>query len=143
MINKTTLKNLPLVTILAAGLVLSPVLVMASQGERNSNKAHYSQNDRQSHSKADKRSSKAHYKSRDNRNKSKHGYSSKHRYNTKHGRHNDRAHYKRGFNNHRHDHHATTYVVNDHHYSDYPYGLEHLRFMIGLHTNNFDIVFRD
>jgi hypothetical protein len=33
--------------------------------------------------------------------------------------------------------------VNDHYYSDYSYGLDPLRFMIGLHTNNFDIIFRD
>ena len=143
MINKTTLKSLPLLTLLAAGLVLSPTMVMAGHGDRSHSKGQYSHDGGQSHSKGHKRSNthsnKHHYKS--------HGKS----HNTKgHGHYNDHGHYKRGFNNHRYDHHDhhrghhnTTYVVNDHYYNDYSYGMDSLRFMIGLHTNNFDIIFRD
>ncbi len=151
MINKTTLKSLPLLTLLAAGLILSPAMAMAGHADRGHSKGQYSQDDRQSHSKGHKRSNKhtnkANYKSHGKSHKGNYGQNSKHHYTKGHGHYNDHAHYKRGVNNHRYDHHRgnhhTSYVVNDNHYSDYPYGLDHLGLMIGLHTNNFDIIFRD
>ncbi len=150
MINKTTLKSLPLLTLLAAGLVLSPTMAMAGHGDRSHSKGQYSHDDNRSHSKGHKRSNKhsnkAQYKSHGKSHKGNYGHSSKHLYTKGHGNYNDHGHYKRGFTNH-HDHHRgnqqTTYVVNDHYYNDYSYGLDPLRFMIGLHTNNFDIIFRD
>ena len=148
----TSLKTLPLIGVLAIGLVLSPTLSMADNGDRGRHKTQYSHDGGQSHSKGHKRSNthsnKAHYKSHGKSHKGNYGHSSKHHYTKGHGHHNNHGHYKRGFKNLRHDHqnshraHHTTYVVNDHHYSDY-YGLDPLRFMIGLHTNNFDIIFRD
>ena len=151
MINKTTLKNLPLLTILAAGLVLSPTITMAGYGDRNHVKEKYSHDDRQSHSKGHKRSNKHsnkhYYKSHGKSHKGKHGYSSKHRYNKGYGHHNEHTYYKRDHHNRRHDRHRVhnhaSYIVNDHHYSDSFYALDPLRFMIGLHTDNFDITFRD
>ncbi len=150
----TSLKTLPLIGVLAIGLVLSPTLSMADNGDRGRHKTQYSHDGGQSHSKGHKRSNKhsnkAHYKSHGKSHKGDYGHSSKHRYTKGHGHYNDHANYKRGFNNHRYDHHDnhrghhhTTYVVNDHHYSDYSYGLDHPGLMIGLHTNNFDIIFRD
>ena len=148
----TSLKNLPLISVLATGLVLSPTLSMADNADRGRHKTQYSDGG-QSHSKGHKGSkkhgNKAHYKSQGKRHKGDYGHSSKHHYTKGHGNNNDHAHYKRGFNNHRYDHHDshrdhhTSYVVNEHHYSDYAYGLDPLRLMIGLHTNNFDIIFRD
>ena len=145
----TSLKTLPLISVLAIGLVLSPTLSMADNGDRGRHKTQYSDSG-QSHSKGHKRSNKhsnkAHYKSHGKSHKENYRHSSKHHYTKGRGHHNAHANYKRGFNNH-HDHHRgdhhTSYVVNDHHYSDYSYGLDPLRFMIGLHTNNFDIIFRD
>ena len=146
----TSLKTLPLISVLAIGLALSPTLSMADNGDRGRHKTQYSFDGGQSHSKGHKRSNthsnKRHYKSHGKSHESKHGYRSKHHYNKGHGHHNDHAHYKRDRHNHRYDNHRgqhTTYIVNDHHYSDYSYGLDPLRFMIGLHTNNFDIIFRD
>ena len=153
MINKTTLKSLPLLTLLAAGLFLSPTMAMAGHGDRSHSKGQYSHDGGQSHSKGQKRSNtysnKRHYKSHGKSHKENYGHSSKHHYTKERGHYNDHGHYKRGFNNHRYDHHDhhrghhTTYVVNDHYYNDYSYGLDSLRFMIGLHTNNLDIIFRD
>ncbi len=150
MINKTTLKSLPLLSLLAAGLILSPTMVTAGYGDRSHSKSQYSHDDAKSYSKGHKRSNKhsnkAHYKSQGKSHKGNYGHSSKHLYTKRQGHYNDRAHNKRGHHNYRHDHHRdqhhTTYIVNDHHYDDY-YGLDNLRFMIGLHTNNFDIVFRE
>lgn len=150
----TSLKTLPLISALAIGLVLSPTLSMADNGDRGRHKTQYSHDGGQSHSKGHKgsntQSNKRHYKSHGKSHKSNHGHSSKHHYAKGHGHHNDHAHYKRGINKYRYDHqnshrghHHTSYVVNDQHYSDYSYGLDHLGFMIGLHTNNVDIIFRD
>lgn len=136
MINKTTLKNIPLLTIIAAGLALSPAMVMAGHGDRSHNKEQYSYNDHQSHRKGHTKSNKRNYKSHSKSHRS--GHRIDHVQN-KHGFNNRRSH---RHDNHR-DHHYTTYVVNDQHYSDYAYGMDPLRLMIGLHTNNFDIIFRD
>ena len=147
MINKTTLKNLPLLALLTAGIVLSPTIVMAGHGDSSHSKGQYSHDARQSHSKGHKQNDKKHYKSRGKSHKSHNGYSSKRLYNKGYGNYNEHAHYKPGHHNYRHDNHRgqlhTTYIVNDHHYDNYSYGLDPLRFMIGLHTNNFDIIFRD
>ncbi len=144
MINKKTLKNIPLLALLTAGLVLSPTMVMAGHGDNRHSKGQYSQNDRQSHSKGHKQNVKKHYKSHGKSHKGNYGISSKRHYSKGYGHSND---YKRGHHNYRHDYHRdqhhTTYIVNDHHYDDYSYGLDPLRFMIGLHTNNVDIIFRD
>ena len=140
MINKTTLKNLPLLALFTAGLVLSPAIVMAGHGDSKHSKGQYSNDARQSHSKGHKQNDNKHYKSRGKSRKGHNGYSSKRTYSKAYGHYNDHAHYKRG---HHRDRHNTTYIVNDHHYDDYSYGLDPLRFMIGLHTNNFDIIFRD
>jgi hypothetical protein len=144
MINNTTLKNLPLLALLTAGLVLSPTMVMAGHGDNSHSKAQYSQNDRQSHSKGHKYNNKKHDKSHGKNHKGNYRISSKRHYSKGPGHYGD---YKRGHHNYRHDHHRhqhhTTYIVNDHHYDDYSYRLDPLRFMIGLHTNNVDIIFRD
>ena len=154
--SKTILKKLPLLTVLAASLVLSPAIVMAGNGnsERGHFKEQYSKGDYRSHSSSrnhrgelrnnrhDKHSNKHAYRSygKDHRGHNKHR-SARH-YDRGHSHQNSYSHYKRRHDGHRHDHH-TTYVVNDHHYSDNFYGLDPLRFMIGLHTDNFDITFRD
>lgn len=144
--NKTILKNLPLLTIFTASLVLSPAIAMAEHGDRSHSKDKYSHDDRRaqgkSHNRSEKYRNKHNYRSHGKKHKGNNRHSSSYRYDKGRGHHNDYAHYKRGHGNHRHDHH-TTYVVNDNHYSGHLYGLDRLRFMIGLHTNNFDITFRD
>ena len=144
--NKTILKNLPLLTLFAASLVLSPAIAVAGQGDRSHSRAQYSHDDHRSHGKghnrSGKHSNKHNYRSHGKSHKGNNWHRSTNRYDNGHGHHKGRAYYKRGHDNHRHDH-RTTYVVNDHHYNDRLYGLDHLRFMIGLHTDNFDITFRD
>ena len=141
--NKTILKSLPLLTIFTASLVLSPAIAIAAHGDHSYSKEKYSHDDRRSHSKSHNRSNKRGNKHNYRSNGKGHNrHSSTHHDDKRHGHHNDHARYKHRHDDHRHDHH-TTYVVNDHYYNDRLYGLYHLRFMIGLHTNNFDITFRD
>ena len=144
--NKTIFKNLPLLTIFTASLILTPAIAMADRGDRSHSKDKYSHDDRRSHNKShnrnNKHSNKHKYRSQGKSQRGDNWHSSKYRYDNRHGHRNGHAHYKRGRDNHRHDR-RTTYVVNDHHYSDHLYGLDPLRFMIGLHTDNFDITFRD
>jgi len=142
----TTLKTLPLAGVVALGLALMPAVSMADKGDRD-NKGHYSQKSGKSY-KADKRS----HNDRGNRyGHTKKGHD-KHAYN-RGGRHhygNAYGHDKRGHGHghgHAHSvghpvHNHTTTVVHDYGHQHY-LGLGNLRFMLGLHTDNVDIIFRD
>lgn len=141
--NKILLKKLPLLTLFAASMILSPVTVMADKSERSHSKEKYSHDsnraDSKSYNRDGKHSNKYNYRSygkshKDNRHRPVHRYDN--------GHNKSHVHYKRGHDRHRYDHH-TSYVVNDNYYDNRLYGLDHLRFMIGLRTNNFDITFRD
>ncbi len=155
--NITVLKKLPLLTVLAASLVLSPAIVMAGNDNRGHFKEQYSKRDNRSQNNQyssrihrDSHSYKLRDKHRDKQSYRSHGkdysgqkrHSSRNRYDREHGHHKSYSHYKQRHDARRHNHHAT-YVVNEHHYNDGYYALDPLRFMIGLHTNNFDITFRD
>ncbi len=144
--NKITLKYLPL-TLLVTGLALAPTVTMADKGDSRHYKSQYSQADSRSHSKQRKHTGKQHQNSHRKNHRDHSRHNSKHQYNKWQSRRNDHAHNKHGNHNHRYNNHRghshTTYVVNDRHYNDHLYGLNQLRFMIGLHTDNFDITFRD
>lgn len=148
--NKILLKKLPLLTVLTASLVLSPAISIAGNSDHNYSESKVSHDDRRSHSKNYNRSSK-HHDNRSNKHvarsygkshKGKYGHNTGYRYDRGHGHHNNQVRYIHYHDDHRYDRH-TTYVVNEHHYDDGYYGMDPLRFMISLHTNNFDITFRD
>jgi len=150
----TPLKTLPLLAVLAVGLVLSPTLSMAGNGDRGHHKEKYSHDIGKSHSKGHNkvqhRSNKHSVKTHGKSHKDNHSHRSERHYSKGHGHYNKHAYYKRGHHKHGYDHHKhyrghshTHYIVNDHYYSDGLFDLDNLRFMIGLHTNNLDITFRD
>ena len=152
----TTLKTLPVVAAVAIGLVLSPAVSMADKADSGHQKSQYSHEGGKSHGKAHKkgnyRSDKARHKKqhkvtrsydkRGNKHVSKkhygkpYGFRKGHAYN----RHGHRDNHRHGHRGHSHTH----YVVNDDYdYYDHYLDLDNLRFMIGLHTNNFDIILRE
>jgi Ni/Co efflux regulator RcnB len=128
------LKSLPLLSMFAMSLVLSPGMAMADRDDRGHSREKYSQNEHRTHSnKHDYRPRGKHHKSHD-----RHG--SVHKYNR--GNHHSSTYRKHRYDGHRHGNH-TTYVVNDHYYADDYYLRDRRRFLIGLHTDNIDIIFRD
>ena len=128
----STLKVLPLVGLLSLGLVLTPAVALADKDKRE--RGHYSGSVRDV-AKNVKRVSRGSHGS---------------------GRHYDRGHkrghkksYSHGYQNHRHGHkykrhghgHGHDRVIVQNHYSGRDY--DHFRFLLGLHLDNVDIVFRD
>jgi len=152
------LKTLPLISAIALGLVLSPTLSMADDGNRGRDKTQYSHDRGQSNkmtrnkfnNRADHRreTSKKHgnrYVGNANdkyrHDKKSHKYKSDHRYN---GAHDNHRYHKHGNHNHHYTGHKhTNYLDHDHRYRKQYIDLDNLRFMFGLHTGNFDIIFRD
>lgn len=152
------LKTLSLISAVALGLILSPTLSMADNGNRGHNKDQYSHDRGQAHNKA---KNKAVHR-RDTHKKQKqsyvaspmghrghvkpsHKYRSDHHYGRAGKNHNYHKHGGHG-HNHNYEYSSHSHSRNVHH--DYAHrgqyaGLDNLRFMFGLHTGNFDIIFRD
>ena len=142
---KNTLKTLPIIGVLAMGLALAPATSMAGNGDRGHHKSGYSKSSGKHHDKGHYRSGKHAYRKHDRGHKRNLGHHLDRHYSTRYGNRHDK-HYRGHSHGHHYDHrgHATThYVVNEYPYRDHYIGLDHLRFMIGLHTDNFDITFRD
>ena len=139
----TTLKTLPLVSILALGLALAPTASMADKGDRGQ-KERYSQHGGKSF-KGDKRGHKdrGHGYGHTKKGHDKHGYDrhgshGRHQVGHAHGHGHDRHAHHNSYAGHSHN----NYIVRD--YGNQHYlGLGNLRFMLGLHTDNVDIIFRD
>lgn len=128
------LKSLPLLSLFAMSLVLSPGVAMADRDDRGHSREKYSHGEHRSHgNKPDYRSRGKHHKSHDR-------YGSVRNHDR--SNHHDYAHQKHRHDGRRHGSH-TTYIVNDHYYADDYYHRDRRRFMIGLHTDNVDIIFRD
>jgi len=145
--SRLRLKIAPLAAMLALGMALTPISAMASNGDRGHHKENHSKNVGKHFDRGNSRSGKHSYREpRHNNHKRSLGYKLKHDYGTRYGRHNDHGHRKHVRYYPRYDHrgHGTThYVINDNHHRDHYVDYDPLRFMIGLHTNNFDITFRD
>ena len=141
---KNTLKTLPLIGLLAIGLALVPATAMAGNGDRDHKQ--YSKKSGQHYDKGRYRSDKHASRSRGKGHMGKHV---KYRSSAGHPKHYYKGHQKHNRHYARHDHHYDHrghdryYVVNDYYPRDRFIGLDHLGFMIGLHTNNLDITFRD
>lgn len=148
---KLHLKTIPLIAMLALGTVFAPMSAMAGSGDRGHHKAEQSKNVGKHHSRGHYRSEKHAYKEpRHNSHRRNvdrnHKRKLNHEYGTRYGRHHNKhvRHYPRYDHHYDHRSHGTThYVINDYHHRDRYVDYDHLGFMIGLHTNNFDITFRD
>lgn len=146
---RQTLKNLPVIGVLALGLALSPNLVMADHGDRGKHKSQYSQDSGKTHKKTRKNDKprKVHVYDRHGHKKARKNHHGRHfaRHDShKHNRHyGHRGDYRHG---HRHGHRAhnhSHYVTNHHDHHDRYVDFDNLRFMIGLHTDNLDIILRE
>ena len=149
--SKKHLKALPLITVLALGLAMAPMASMAGNGDRGHHKAGHSNSSGKHHNKGQYRSEKQSYREpRHNSHKRSPGHKLGHNHGDRYGSHHNRGHdkhvryyprYDRHYDHRGHD--TTHYVVNDYYHSDHYVGLDRLGFMLCLHTNNFDITFRD
>lgn len=145
------LKTVPLITVLALGMAFAPMSSMAGNGDRGHNKSGHSNSSGKHHNKGQYRSEKHAYREpRHNNHKRSLGHKLNHdngtRYDSHHNRGHDKhvRHYPKYDRHYDHRGHGTThYVINDYQHRDHYDDYDHLRFMIGLHTNNFDITFRD
>jgi hypothetical protein len=148
---KLHLKAIPFIAMLALGMAFAPMSAMAGSGDRGHHKAEQSKNVGKHHNRGHYRSEKHAYKEpRHNSHRRNvdrnHKRKLNHEYGTRYGRHHNKhvRHYPRYDHHYDHRGHGTThYVINDYHHKDRYVDYDHLGFMIGLHTNNFDITFRD
>lgn len=137
---KTHLKALPVMAALTIGLAFAPTASMADDDDRG--RGHSYSHDGGKHDKGKLRAKR--YERGD-----KHRYDKKHRKHHKHRGHYYGHRHGHKHKHYRHDHHGhrPAYVVNnyghDHYYRDRFIDLSDLRFMIGVHTGNFDLIFRD
>lgn len=145
--SRIQLKTVPLITVLALGLAFAPLSAMAGNGNRGHQKSEHSNSSGKHHNKGQYRSEKHTYREpRHNNHKRSLGRKLNHDHGTRYSSHHNRGHDKHVRHYPRYDHrgHGTThYVVNDYYPRDHYVDFDHLGFMIGLHTNNFDIMFRD
>jgi hypothetical protein len=143
-----TLKMLPLIGALAAGMALAPAVSIAGDNDRGRGKDRvYQKHDGgKGH----------HHKGARSHNKDRHKYHRGYGHHkglasdvsriVKHRGHKHvyNSHYKHGHKHHghRHPHHGhkhTDYVIVHDHYRDY----DPFRLMLGLHFDNIDIIYRD
>ena len=126
-----TAKTLAFASTVVASLILLPSVSMADTGEHGNKHGRYTVS-----------SEKHHHRNNDAR----HEIFAKNHHEDRHHRHDQHAgnhygHYKfkRDRDYHHHDH--AHYVVNEYYYDDRPF--DYLSFIIGLHTNNMDIILRE
>ena len=115
-------------------LVMLPGTAMADRDDRGHSREKYSHDEYRSYS------NKRDYRPREKYRKSYDRYDSVYKRNR--GNHHSSAYRKHRHDGRRHRNH-TTYVVNDYYYAGDHYLRDPRKFMIGLHTNNIDIIFRD
>lgn len=146
----TPLNTLPLLAVLAVTLFLSPALSLADNGNSGHHKEKHShhggKSGRKSYNMGQHRSNQHSYKTHGKSHKNNHSYRPELHYSNGHGRghHNKRVFYKRGHQNHVHRGYShINYAVNNHDYNDHFYALDPLRFMIGIHSDNLDIILHD
>ena len=136
----SSLKTLPLLAVLAAGIGSAPSLAIASNHNAETHKSHNTQ-----HKSKNNRYGYQHnnrHARANHRNQNVNHSRKKHHYNKHHKSHRvvHNYHY-RGHEHNRYCQHPTSYRS----YVQQPYFLSRngLRLMLGLHTDNIDIVFHD
>ena len=140
---KTSLKTLPLITILTIGLALAPINSMAGNADRGHQKSGHVKHSAKNHDKGHYSSQKYIHRSANKSHRSGVSHALKHRKNASYGDIHNRGYYKRGRHYDHRYYYPTHYVTNNHDHGGHFFDIDHLRFMIGLHTDNFDITFRD
>lgn len=160
----STLKTLPVVSVLALGMALSPTLSIADNDKRGRDQAR-SHDSGKSYNKGQMRSDKRDGRATRSYNKHDYKYRSTKRHGKRHGHGKHIVNYKNKFgghghghghkhkhghsgHNHRHsDHSHTNVIVHDVGVYDYArrhyLSLNDLGFTFGLHGSNFDFVIRD
>jgi hypothetical protein len=134
----STLKTLPLIGLLAAGLVLAPAVSMADGGDhgRGKDRVYQKHDGGKSH-----RADKGHF---DRGHGFKKDHKKGHKYVQKHYKGLGHKHYGHVHNvyrphSHNHGHGHADYVVVHDYYDDY----DPFRLMLGLHFDDIDIIYRD
>jgi hypothetical protein len=137
------IKSIPVIALLALGLALTSSPAMADKGERSSHKGEiakqFSHEVNRSHRGTAKPGKRSGSRSHD---RNSHKWTRKdrdHRYYKSHdgGKHRvHRGKHRHGYTGYPHTHRIVSY--HDHHI-----GMDDLRFMVGLHTDRFDIILRD
>ena len=146
---KSLIKTFPLVSVMAVTLALSPSVSMAAKGEHGyhaDKKTHHNKSHRKQQGKANH-----HSKSHGNRHGRGIGYGTEkfrarghdfNRHNRGHRSHKAHSHGHRSGHRHEHRRHDY-YVINEHRAHEHYHHIDPLRFVIGLHTDNMDIILRD
>ncbi len=119
----TSLKTLPVISLLALGITLTPATSMAAKEYKREHHSEY-----RDHGK--------HFKAR----RHSHRHDSHSREHRRHGHH---KHHRHHYVDHGHGHHHREIITVHGHRPHHYLGLHNLRFMIGLHTGNFDLVIRE
>ena len=141
-----TMKNLPVIGLITIGLALSSNTAMADKADRDGRKGQMAQQFSheldKSYGKRHKHS-KPHKERRHGKNYRKHSHkhhSRDHGHRHKgHKSHGHRDYHRHGYRGHSHSYSSLHHVGHGHNYVDF----DDLHFMIGLHTDRFDIILRD
>ena len=143
-----SMKTLSVVGLLALGLALSSNPAMADKADRDGHKGNVTQQSSHQAGKSHNDRSKynkQHKEHRYHRNDYRKGHKDRgHKYYSSHKGHkykNHHNHVHRDKHGHGYRGHSHTHNVVNHH--DHYLGFDDLRFMIGLHTDRFDIILRD
>lgn len=151
----SALKALPVASLLIMGIVLSPAIAMADNGDRGRTKSEHSFDSGQSHNVRDRHRDKSTHKKQQNErhivrkydrnshghNKYRHGHVIQKHNGKPYAKHKKHVyyHYDQHGQNHK-PHHHDNYIVHHHEHYDV---FDDVRFKIGIHTGDFDIVYRD
>lgn len=140
-------KFIPLASILSLTLAMTPGITMADDGGRQKNQ--YSHDGAKSHKKQPRKEQHViHGYNKPAHNKARHKQVTK-VYGKPYMKHNKPVHYKYvsyGHDYRGHDHRGyghTRYIVIDDHHHEHYVDLDDIRFKVGLHTGNLDIIFHD
>jgi hypothetical protein len=143
------LKIIPLATVIALGLALSPSVTMAGDKQYDSN--HKGQKSQYSHDAGKTRIKQPRIEKHVTRGDDRRGHGPviKNHHIKPYIVHSKKVYYRdRPYGHEHYGHGRTEYIIVDHdhhaHYVDYEYvDFDDVRLQIGVHTGNFDIVFRD
>ncbi|MCG6937696.1 MAG: hypothetical protein LJE83_05925 [Gammaproteobacteria bacterium] len=152
MMTSNTNVNPPLKTLfISAALItalVSPAVSIAESADGSRHHKKHSAGSGQQHNKGHYRSDNYDVKARGKSQKISHGHELKRNHGRDHNRPHNYVHYDHGHYKHRHNHDhdghdQRHYVVNEYYYNDGLYDVDHLRFIIGLHSANLDVILRE
>ena len=148
-------KKLPLIGAVLMALAVFPGVSMAEKGDgygdrgrhdkqySHDRKKSYNGNNYRGNKRGDKHASKSHRNDQAHRGYNKYSKHDKHSKGKRYGHQKVHAYNKHKHRDDGHRHGHARYVVNDYGHRPHYVGFDDLRFMIGLHNPNLDIVFRN